>query len=218
MDKIWVIVAGVIASLILVAEMTGFIPDEVITGAETALEMVTDVSTEEEGDYEEDVANEPVTEPEAGVDEAPEPAPATTEEEALYYVVRVIDGDTIEVERNGELATVRYIGIDTPEVERPNQAGECYGTEAKYENARLVHGMPVRLVRDVSDTDQYGRLLRYVYHEDTFINLALVMEGFAEAKTYNPNVAKQSELDTAETMALNAKRGIWSEACTGTAL
>jgi endonuclease YncB( thermonuclease family) len=206
-NKLWVIIAGVIASLILVAEMTGVVPEEIITGAETILDLTTEVSTEEE------IALETETEAEVESPTVPSATSTTLIDDALYYVVRVIDGDTIEVERNGELATVRYIGIDTPEVERPNQAGECYGTEAKYENARLVHGMPVRLVRDVSDTDQYGRLLRYVYYEDKFINLALVQGGFAEAKTYNPNIAKQSELDTAETAAVAAKRGIWSETC-----
>jgi micrococcal nuclease len=204
-NKLWVIIAGVIASLILVAEMTGVVPEEIITGAETILDLTTEVPTEEEIALETEAEAEP----------APIPSATTTTliDDALYYVVRVIDGDTIEVERSGEFATVRYIGIDTPEVKHPNQTGECYGEEAKNENVRLVDGMPVRLVRDVSDTDQYGRLLRYVYYEDTFINLALVQGGFAEAKTYNPNVAKQSELDTAETAAVAAKRGIWGEAC-----
>ena len=121
--------------------------------------------------------------------------------------------EEIEVEQGGVLATVRYIGIDTPEISLPNQVGECFGAEAKAENERLVVGQSVRLKRDESDTDKYGRLLRYVYQEDRFINLTLVLGGYAEAKTYSPNVAKQIALDTAETVAKAAGKGVWSKEC-----
>ena len=88
-------------------------------------------------------------------------APAS-EEQAL--VVRVIDGDTIEISGG---ARVRYIGIDTPEV-YPEL--EYYGAEAREKNAEMVEGKIVVLEKDVSDRDRYGRLLRYVYVDGTFVN------------------------------------------------
>src|SRR5450759_4658969 len=72
----------------------------------------------------------------------------------MTRVTYVVDGDTIEVEGGRR---IRYIGIDTPELSK------CFGDTAKGENSLLVSGKTVRLVRDVSETDTYGRLLRYVY-------------------------------------------------------
>ncbi|HEX3053997.1 MAG TPA: thermonuclease family protein, partial [Aggregatilineaceae bacterium] len=83
-------------------------------------------------------------------------------------VVDIIDGDTIDVRISGEVYRVRYIGVNTPE-----RDDDCYA-EATNANADLVEGQTVTLERDVSDTDQYGRLLRYVYVGDTFVNAALV--------------------------------------------
>jgi micrococcal nuclease len=96
-------------------------------------------------------------------------------------VLRVIDGDTIDVEVNGERQRVRYIGINTPERNDP-----CFD-EATQANKDLVAGNEVRLERDVSETDRYGRLLRYVFVGDTFVNEELVRLGYAEAVLYRPD-------------------------------
>ncbi|MCK4863754.1 MAG: thermonuclease family protein, partial [Dehalococcoidales bacterium] len=82
-------------------------------------------------------------------------------------VTQVIDGDTITIDTGHR---VRYIGLDTPEV-YPVQ--EAYGMEAWQANRKLVEGKEVRLERDVSETDKYGRLLRYVYVDDTLVNAEL---------------------------------------------
>jgi len=82
----------------------------------------------------------------------PVPTPTATSDYVL--VIRVIDGDTVELS-TGE--RVRYIGIDTPEI------GKCYYVESSAKNAEFVDGQIVRLEKDVSETDIYGRLLRYVY-------------------------------------------------------
>ena len=89
---------------------------------------------------------------------------------------------------NGAIVRVRYIGMDTPEYD------QTCGTEATQANAALVAGQTVRLVRDVSETDQYGRLLRYVYVGDTFVNGALVAGGWAGAKDYPPDTAMSGVL------------------------
>ena len=120
-------------------------------------------------------------------------------------VTQVIDGDTIIIEGGYR---VRYIGIDTPEV-HPEM--EACGMEALEANRRLVEGKEVRLERDVSETDKYGRLLRYVYVDDIFVNAELVRQGLAEAKAYPPDIKYQDYLEELETEAKEAGRGIWAK-------
>ncbi|MDQ7024659.1 MAG: thermonuclease family protein [Anaerolineae bacterium] len=96
-------------------------------------------------------------------------------------VVRVIDGDTIDVNLNGETVRVRYVGVNTPERDEP-----CY-SEATAANRRMVDGQTVTLVRDSSNTDRYDRLLRFIYVGDTFVNRELVAQGYAEAVLYEPD-------------------------------
>jgi len=120
-------------------------------------------------------------------------------------VVRVIDGDTIEIDGN---LRVRYIGVDTPEV---SGKVECYGREATQKNRELVEGKRVRLEKDVSETDRYGRLLRYVYVGDTFVNAELVREGYAQAATYPPDVKYQELFTRLQREAREAKRGLWGK-------
>jgi micrococcal nuclease len=126
------------------------------------------------------------------------------------YVVRVVDGDTINVEIEGEFFRVRYIGIDAPESVRPDHPVEWMGLEASEANQRLVDGRAVLLEKDVSETDEYGRLLRYVFLEDgTFVNAELVRLGYASAVTYPPDVRRQEELLAMERDAREAERGLW---------
>jgi micrococcal nuclease len=97
-------------------------------------------------------------------------------------VISVVDGDTIDVQfADGRRETVRYIGVNTTE-----RGETCYG-EGRDANARLVEGQNVRLVRDISETDRFGRLLRYVYVGSTFVNAQLVVDGWAEAVEYRPD-------------------------------
>ena len=130
-------------------------------------------------------------------------APVATESQVK--VVRVIDGDTIEIAGG---AHVRYIGMDTPET---YPKVEFYGPEAKAKNIELVEGKLVTLEKDVSETDKYGRLLRYVYVGDVFVNGELVRLGYAEAVSYPPDTRYQWQLEQLEKEAKAAKRGIWGE-------
>lgn len=134
----------------------------------------------------------------------------------LYEVSRVIDGDTIEVLIDGEKKTVRYIGMNTPETVHPSKPVECFGVEASIKNKELVANKKVRLVKDISETDKYGRLLRYVYVGDTFVNLTLVEEGYANAVSYPPDVTFNEEFRKAEQKARENKRGLWGSTCTST--
>ncbi|NTW14708.1 MAG: thermonuclease family protein [Candidatus Moranbacteria bacterium] len=128
-----------------------------------------------------------------------------------FKVARVIDGDTIEIE-GGE--RVRYIGMDTPESVTPGKPAECFGKDASEWNAALVEGKMVRLEKDTTDRDQYGRLLRYVYADDIFVNEELVRLGFAYATAYPPDTKYQDRMTVAERYAESNKLGLWS-ACKG---
>ena len=103
---------------------------------------------------------------------------------------------------------MRYIGIDTPEI---YPEVEAFGREARQANRRLVEGKEVHLERDVSETDKYGRLLRYVYVDGVFVNAELVKQGLARAKTYPPDTKYQDYLEKIETEAREAGRGMWAK-------
>ena len=120
--------------------------------------------------------------------------------------VRVIDGDTIEIEGGQK---VRYIGIDTPETVDPRKPVQCFGIEASNRNKQLVEGKRIRLEKDVSETDKYNRLLRYVYVDDVFINLALVRDGFAYSSTFPPDVKYQDQFTEAQRLAREQNKGLW---------
>lgn len=129
------------------------------------------------------------------------------------WVMEAVDGDTIKID-SGE--TVRYIGIDTPETVDPRRPVGCFGKEASAENKRVVEGKTVYLVRDVSETDKYNRLLRYVYLklEDgsfLFVNDYLVRQGFAKASTYPPDVKYAAQFSEAEKSAREKSLGLWQK-------
>ena len=112
----------------------------------------------------------------------------------------IIDGDTI-ILTNGE--KVRYIGIDTPE------RGQCWYRQAKEMNRDLVSGKKVRLEKDQTNRDKYERLLRYIYVDDSFVNLELVKAGLARIKFYKPDTKHHSKLKEAEDYAKLNKVGLW---------
>ncbi len=123
---------------------------------------------------------------------------------ATALVVRVLDGDTIEVLLAGETLRLRYIGIDSPE------DGQPFSAEATQANRQLVEGKKVLLEKDVSETDRYDRLLRYVYLLDgTFINAELVRAGYARAAAYPPDTRYQDYLESVQQEASQAGLGIW---------
>ncbi len=136
---------------------------------------------------------------------SPTPAVAL---DGYVRVARVVDGDTIELTDGRK---VRYLGMDTPETVNPKKPVQCYGHEASAYNTSLVDAKEVKLVADVQDTDQYGRLLRYVYLPDgTFVNLALVQGGYARAYAWPPNIAHAKEFLTAQNAARISGVGLWS--------
>jgi micrococcal nuclease len=127
-------------------------------------------------------------------------------------VLRVVDGDTIAVRVNGRAERVRYIGVDTPESVKRGTPVQCFAHAAAAENARLVAGERVRLVRDVEARDRFGRLLAYVYRvrDGRFVNAELVRRGYARTLTIPPNVRFADRFAGLARAARAAGRGLWS--------
>lgn len=140
---------------------------------------------------------------ESGAQEVVQGVATTTQN----IVVKVIDGDTIKLD-NGQV--VRYIGMDTPETVDPRKPIQCFGQEAAKKNEELVLNKKVTLEKDVSETDRYDRLLRYVYVDGLFVNLELVKQGYAYAATFPPDVKHQADFAEAQTYAQKNGLGLWS--------
>lgn len=136
--------------------------------------------------------------------------PVTTP--GYYRVVRADDGDTIVVDMAGAEETIRFIGVDTPEVHDPRKAVQCYGKAASDYTATRVNGATVRLETDPlsSNRDRYNRLLRYVYLPDgTLLNQSLIHDGYAFAYLSFP-FTKSDDFAAAQTNAREQNRGLWS--------
>ncbi len=140
----------------------------------------------------------------------PTDTPTPTFERTAATCVSVVDGDTIKVDVDGTVYTLRYIGIDTPETVHPSKPVEWMEPEATEANRQLVEGETVYLEKDVSETDQYGRLLRYVFLEDgTNVNNELVRLGYAQSSTYPPDVRYQDLFIAAQQEAREAEMALW---------
>lgn len=130
-----------------------------------------------------------------------------------YPVLRVVDGDTVNVRVGGQDETVRILGINAPETD------QCWGSEATRAAARLLDGAAVTLVADPtqSDRDRYGRLLRYVGLADgTDVGRQLVEDGDADERTYDGEYARQGDYRAADAAAAAAGRGLHDPAtCNG---
>ena len=128
-------------------------------------------------------------------------------------VVRIVDGDTIVVRLGGQDRRLRYIGMNTPETVKPNSPVEWFGREASDANRALVDGRTVVLEKDVSETDRFGRLLRYVWLVDgdrwTMVDLELVATGFAQVETDPPDVRYADRFRAAQRSAREAGVGLW---------
>ncbi len=132
-------------------------------------------------------------------------------------ISRVVDGDTVDIVFDGIEERVRLIGIDTPETKRPNSPIECFGPEASAFTLELLpDGTPVRVVRDAEARDDYGRLLGYVYRagDGLFVNLELVVQGYARPLTIPPNVTFANEFVEGARAAEANDSGLWG-GCSG---
>jgi micrococcal nuclease len=148
-------------------------------------------------------------------DLTPGPSFAPTGQTQFAVVTKVVDGDTIRVDIDGTEYPVRYIGIDAPEPDATDPAEKRLADAATATNAALVEGQDVYLERDVSDRDQFDRLLRNVWMIDSggskvLVNLELVRLGFATATTYPPDERYAAMLTSAQAAAQSEARGLWA--------
>ncbi|TSC55750.1 MAG: micrococcal nuclease [Parcubacteria group bacterium Gr01-1014_18] len=141
------------------------------------------------------------------------PASFISAETAL--VMRVIDGDTLEVKMMNTQKTekVRMIGIDTPELHNHGKKPQWLAREACQRTRELLEGQKIEMESDTNqdNRDKYHRLLRYIFLNGKNINEQLVEEGFAYEYTYDEEVPydKQSEFQAAEQIAKQERVGLW---------
>lgn len=131
-----------------------------------------------------------------------------------YDVLKIVDGDTIDVLINDKTERIRLIGINTPETVDPRKSVECFGAEASNKAKSLLAGKKVYLVNDNTqkDRDRYDRLLRYVLLENGLnFNLLMIQEGYAYEYTYDTAYKYQSEFKQAEFEARKGKKGLWAD-------
>ncbi len=115
-------------------------------------------------------------------------------------VTRVIDGDTVEMERLGE---VRLIGVNAPEKRR------CYEDAATRFTRERLEGEVVQYEIGEEPKDRYDRTLAYLSREGEMHNLALLSEGYAKVLTIPPNDKYEARFEQAEREAKKTDAGLW---------
>ena len=130
-------------------------------------------------------------------------------------VVRVVDGDTLDVALGSRRTRVRVIGVDTPELRHGAAPEACFGRAAAAETSRVALGRRVELVRGVEPRDRYGRTLasvRLLAGPAAGVDLAslLAAGGFARRLPIEPNTANAALIAGLEAGARRARRGLWA--------
>ena len=132
-------------------------------------------------------------------------------EPGYYKVTQFIDGDTIEVDMNGKLEKVRFIGVDTPETHDPRKPVQCFGQAAADFTKKMIGSSSVRLETDPINTnrDRYQRLLRYIYLPDgRLVNAEIIKEGYGFAYLSFP-FTKLDEFRNLENQSREQGKGLW---------
>lgn len=191
------------------------IPDNEVEAADTTTTSISGTSAPSTSPATQTTGSPDTTEvpalpfpPSAGPSGDPnQPSPSGAE---VVTVLSIIDGDTLTVAlADGGTDTVRLIGINTPEF------GECFYDEATGAMAALAPpGSQIAMTVDVSDRDQFDRLLRYLWVGQMSVNEELVRRGAAIARRYPPDTAMADRFETAQASARSAELGLWApDAC-----
>lgn len=139
-------------------------------------------------------------------------------------VVRVIDGDTFVIDRGQGQEKVRCILVDTPETKHPKKGIEYFGKEASAFTTNSLSGKTIYLQKDVSETDRYNRLLRYIWIErpssneptneeirSKCFNAILLSGGYAQVTTFPPDVKYVDLFRQIQREAREANAGLWGD-------
>ncbi len=135
-----------------------------------------------------------------------------------YKVIKVVDGDTIDVQVGKKVERIRMIGMDTPETVDPRKAVQCFGKEASNKTKALLLGKSVGLQNDPTqgERDKYGRLLRYVILNGQNFNKLMIGEGYAHEYTYDIPYKYQTVFKQAQQNSKKAQKGLWNPStCNG---
>jgi len=130
-----------------------------------------------------------------------------------FAVVKVVDGDTIWVDNNGQRQKIRLIGLVTPESVDPRKPVQCFALEASAQAKTILGGQSVYLETDPSQdsVDRFGRTLAYVWTASgRLFNLDMIADGYAFEYTYDLPYRYQADFKTAEGDARAQERGLWS--------
>lgn len=134
----------------------------------------------------------------------------TEESREKAIVAKVIDGDTIEL---SDKRKIRYIGINSFEMNDERLEIKCLAEKAREANRNLVENKEIEMEKDVSDTDKYGRLLRYVWIDGILVNEELVKNGWAEVSSFPPDIKYQERFRIEQIKAKLNDLGIWGNTC-----
>nr|WP_289036864.1 thermonuclease family protein [uncultured Allobacillus sp.] len=141
----------------------------------------------------------------------PNKSPSNESKGTTATVTRIVDGDTIEINLNGTIESVRLLLVDTPETVHPSLPVQKFGPEASSFAKKTLSGKKVQVEYDGPKRDKYGRLLAYLWVDGKNFNEMLLREGLARfAYVYDPPYTHMSSFTKAQSEAVNAKRGIWS--------
>lgn len=222
-NSFWKYVGVIAFSILTITSLTAVNPSEAPTSQSANSRPAQEISETDklnESEETEDVAVEKNLQEEVGISEVrtePDAVSVTESSDSkLYDVVKVVDGDTIDVLIDGKTERIRLIGINTPETVDPRKPVECFGVEASNKAKELLTGKRVMLESDASqdERDKYGRLLRYVFLEDrTNFNLLMIKGGYAYEYTYNIPYKYQTEFKESQRQAEINKSGLWGEVC-----
>ena len=130
------------------------------------------------------------------------------EEDDVFKVKQVLDGDTIKIDYYGQVESVRLIGLDAPEITGTDNV--CYASESKDYLTKAIGNNNIKIESDpsVSDRDRYNRLLRYIYVNGENLNKNLILNGFATEVSYTKEYEFQKEFKQAQLSAFNEKLGV----------
>jgi micrococcal nuclease len=132
-----------------------------------------------------------------------------------YSINHFVDGDTIAINMNGKVETIRFVGVDTPETHKPNTPVQCYGPAAANYTKTMIGSQKVRLEADPQSTnrDRYNRLLRYVYLPDgRLLNERIIQTGHGFYYPYFP-YSKSEQFKADQELARAQNLGLWGN-CT----
>ncbi|MDG5470407.1 thermonuclease family protein [Jeotgalibacillus sp. ET6] len=126
-------------------------------------------------------------------------------------VINIVDGDTIDVRMSsGAEERIRLLLIDTPETKHPQLGVQPFGKAATAYTEESLLGKFVKLEMDISDRDRYGRVLAYVWIDDTLFNEELIRQGLARVAVYPPDIKYADRFKKVQSQAREEEAGIWS--------